>query len=244
MSKPGIRYFTVVTLAAAAVVVFFSWLTVTDREALVYWCDEDFVVENLTAIFFALSAVGFIVVMKRSRFLKGRGSVWAYSLTFAWVLLMIVFTGEEISWGQRIFGFETPDWISATNKQNEFNFHNIATVDSFLGGKFRYLSIMMLATGLLFPLMMLTRPGKRLFQAVAFPVAPLAYWLFFVGAYAYCKFLFVIAGNDSAEVRELIMSMGMLGFAWHGAFRPDDLFRVSAGGEAARPTPVPAVPIA
>jgi len=32
---------------------------------------------------------------------------------------------EEVSWGQWIFGFKTPLSIEATNKQGEFNFHNI-----------------------------------------------------------------------------------------------------------------------
>ena len=33
--------------------------------------------------------------------------------------------GEEISWGQRIFDFETPDFLMHLNVQNEFNVHNI-----------------------------------------------------------------------------------------------------------------------
>ena len=32
--------------------------------------------------------------------------------------------GEEISWGQRIFGFETPDAIAEGNIQGETNIHN------------------------------------------------------------------------------------------------------------------------
>ena len=38
------------------------------------------------------------------------------------------FAGEEISWGQRIFGFRTEtisEMIASTNKQDEFNLHNI-----------------------------------------------------------------------------------------------------------------------
>lgn len=34
--------------------------------------------------------------------------------------------GEEISWGQRILGFQTPDSISQVNRQEEFNLHNLS----------------------------------------------------------------------------------------------------------------------
>lgn len=34
--------------------------------------------------------------------------------------------GEEISWGQRILGFQTPENISQVNRQEEFNLHNLS----------------------------------------------------------------------------------------------------------------------
>lgn len=33
--------------------------------------------------------------------------------------------GEEISWGQRILGFETPDALREVNRQDEFTLHNV-----------------------------------------------------------------------------------------------------------------------
>lgn len=42
-------------------------------------------------------------------------------------LVLFVMAGEELSWGQRIFGWDTPDSISAGNAQNETNLHNFAT---------------------------------------------------------------------------------------------------------------------
>ena len=38
---------------------------------------------------------------------------------------MIFIAGEEISWGQRIFSFSTPEILTAINDQNEFNLHNV-----------------------------------------------------------------------------------------------------------------------
>lgn len=37
---------------------------------------------------------------------------------------MLFFAVEEISWGQRIIGFETPDFLALSNTQEEFNIHN------------------------------------------------------------------------------------------------------------------------
>jgi hypothetical protein len=36
-----------------------------------------------------------------------------------------VCAGEELSWGQRVFGFKTPDAIKRSNEQKEFNLHNL-----------------------------------------------------------------------------------------------------------------------
>ena len=41
-------------------------------------------------------------------------------------MAMVFAAGEEISWGQRIFGFATPDFLMHLNEQKEFTVHNIA----------------------------------------------------------------------------------------------------------------------
>ena len=45
-------------------------------------------------------------------------------------MAMVFAAGEEISWGQRIFGFATPDLLMTLNEQKEFTVHNIATSHS------------------------------------------------------------------------------------------------------------------
>jgi hypothetical protein len=40
-------------------------------------------------------------------------------------LFFVICAGEEISWGQRVLGFATPDSLIEINTQNEFNVHNI-----------------------------------------------------------------------------------------------------------------------
>ena len=43
-------------------------------------------------------------------------------------IAMVLVAGEEISWGQRIIGFATPDFLIDLNRQGEFNVHNINTL--------------------------------------------------------------------------------------------------------------------
>ena len=52
--------------------------------------------------------------------------------------VVLFIAGEEISWGQRIFGYPTPDWIVERNRQREFNFHNLYGVHNPLEVGSRY----------------------------------------------------------------------------------------------------------
>ena len=53
-------------------------------------------------------------------------------------IVLLFIAGEEISWGQRIFGYSTPDWIVERNLQREFNLHNLHDVYLPLEVGFRY----------------------------------------------------------------------------------------------------------
>ena len=45
-------------------------------------------------------------------------------------LLFFFGAGEEISWGQRIFGFKTPEPLAQVNKQDELNLHNLSVLEN------------------------------------------------------------------------------------------------------------------
>lgn len=50
----------------------------------------------------------------------------AEALALAVLAVAVAFVaGEEISWGQRILGFGTPETIGAVNQQDEFTLHNV-----------------------------------------------------------------------------------------------------------------------
>lgn len=79
---------------------------------------EDSWIENLTAVGFLLSGIALFAAALAERRLFAR---WAYILGGA---VMLFFAVEEISWGQRIIGFDTPDFLALSNTQEEFNIHN------------------------------------------------------------------------------------------------------------------------
>ena len=212
--------FSVLTVAA-----FFLWVEF-DAAYLYGMTKEDGPLETLSAVFYGLSCLCFIVFIKRSEFLKNKATGFRYFIPVSWAILMFVFMGEEISWGQRIFNISTPEGLAEINVQNELNLHNIAVMDTFMGGKYRYLSVMMFTTGLFLPLFVLSSIGKRTIQYFAFPVSPLNYVVLFVGAYCYGKYAHPVIGNGASEVRELLMGIAMFLFALHGALSPRALFRV------------------
>lgn len=89
---------------------------------------EDGLYENIGALFFFFTAIAFFMLLaKPSRYIKPDGTKtthekW-YFLLFG--LLFLFACGEEISWGQRILNFSTPEAMEETNMQGEFNVHNL-----------------------------------------------------------------------------------------------------------------------
>ena len=83
---------------------------------------EDHWVEYLTAVWFLVGGLLLVGTALAERSWRRRG---VYVLGAAALLFV---AGEEISWGQRILGFATPDALAALNRQDEFNVHNIRYV--------------------------------------------------------------------------------------------------------------------
>ena len=86
---------------------------------------EDGLVENLTALsaFLAGGLLFAAAWMEKRRLPRIAFLVGGLAMAFL--------GGEEISYGQRIFGFATPDFLSSNN-QGESNFHNMPGVKTDL----------------------------------------------------------------------------------------------------------------
>ncbi len=101
-------------------VFFFNALVAADPGTLHALTREDSWVENLTAVWFLLAGLLlFVTALVENHFFRR----CVYILGG---MAMVFAAGEEISWGQRIFGFATPDFLMHLNEQKEFTVHNIA----------------------------------------------------------------------------------------------------------------------
>ena len=101
-------------------IFFFSSLLVAAPWIFQALTREDYWVENLTVVWFLLAGLLLFgtALVERSFFRRCVYILGGLAMVFA--------AGEEISWGQRLFGFATPDFLMPLNQQKEFNVHNIA----------------------------------------------------------------------------------------------------------------------
>ena len=89
---------------------------------------EDSLIEDLRAAFCLIAAFLFLMAHFESsgqanRFF-GRRTQHNWWLLLLAGLMLLCF-GEETSWGQRIFGWDTPSAFKTLNSQHETNIHNI-----------------------------------------------------------------------------------------------------------------------
>ena len=100
-------------------------ITRLNKELYRFLIEEDGPIEWLQFGCFALA--GIFAFGTACNMLRTRSRIQAAFFTVL-AVGMIFCAGEEISWGQRIFGLETPESLKAMNKQNEITVHNIVGV--------------------------------------------------------------------------------------------------------------------
>jgi hypothetical protein len=168
------------------------------EKTVIYLTSEENLYEGGTALFLLLSSILFIISSKRNLFM---------------LLLALVFffgAGEEISWGQRIIGFEPPDKIKKENIQSEFNIHNLPY---FNGTKYKgkhisksgwerltemnfLFRVFILSFGIALPLIAYHILFiKKIVQRLKIPVPPVSMGLFFIVSWILCKLVLRIIPN-------------------------------------------------
>jgi len=91
-----------------------------------YYVKEDGLIENGTALIFFVAAAWLILRLWKTRSGKGK---W-YVMTSLLIIMAALFVaGEEISWGQRVFNIDTPEYLAERNAQSELNLHNLVVGD-------------------------------------------------------------------------------------------------------------------
>ena len=154
---------------------------------------EDRIYETLSPIYLFVASVVFVFAFFRSDVhFDLRNPLFIRRMaSLGFALVFFAAAGEEISWGQRILGIETPDVVSSRNVQKELTFHNL---DIFKGAHalipfdFGQLSALVALTlGALIPLIArFVKPVGRWLEPL-FPVLPVAFSIVFIANYAIQK---------------------------------------------------------
>ena len=185
--------------------LFYSVYVLFDQETIrrLGLVREDGVYEYLTAGFFFLATVFFLkgYISNRNKFL----------LLLA--IVMFFGAGEEISWGQRIIGFTTPELIREHNVQREFTFHNIEIFNNHTFDKEEKSGIVKLITiNFLYKLFWLgycvvlpiafayLQPVSWLAKKLQIPIPPLSIGVFFLINWLIFKVILTIAMLDNEQV--------------------------------------------
>ncbi|MBX3363784.1 MAG: hypothetical protein KF866_03375 [Phycisphaeraceae bacterium] len=140
-----------------------------------------------------------------------------------WILACIYFAGEEASWGQWYFGWETPPALAEVNKQEETNIHNIS---SWLNQKPRAMvELFITFVGLLVPavIYLVTRATPSPRAPAAWILAPGICWsaAFFHTLFRVCSFIDnpLAQRLGSSELRELAVAWFLAIYLWSFALR-------------------------
>lgn len=201
-------------LTAALIVAFavFPFLLIyfLPAETNVNLFGEDKFFEWFSALAWFLAALLFGVALHAVIRRPGRvHAIWYFGL----LAISFIAAGEEISWGQRLFGYETPTTIARSNLQGEMNLHNLKLFDVRITadgeqkktGIQRWLTFGRMGSliwiGFLVILPLAQRfitPLARLFAWLRFPVPPVQ--LAIAGIAGYVSFSIVNALNESAAV--------------------------------------------
>lgn len=110
---------TFIVTIPTVILLSYLFYNFANSNTVIRWGKEDSFFEWLTALFYFIAAVLLVLTFKKNRNI------------FLLLLAVVLFfgAGEEISWGQRIFGFATPEEINKLNVQHEFNIHNLVIFD-------------------------------------------------------------------------------------------------------------------
>ena len=87
-----------------------------------FWEESGFV-ENVQSVILLISII--LLFKARKNFLRNK--LISFFITVK-IFALIYFLGEEISWGQHFFKWDTAEWFKIYNNQDETNIHNISNL--------------------------------------------------------------------------------------------------------------------
>lgn len=213
------------------VIIAFMPLFFLDQGRIYALIRENGPYQTYTAVSFFVASVFLLLAFFQPGNGNRLGSRSTRRNVFIVLLAIVLFVGagEELSWGQHLLGFETPESVAKHNRQGEFNLHNLnpfagREVDgSPKSGLERWLTI-----GRMFSLFwagfcvaiplinLASSAANRFLTTLNFPIVPLWIGLAFPVNHVMSKFVAAmldINGHYIVEVKESGFALLFLLFA-------------------------------
>jgi len=207
-SRSSIILWTAVAAASWAIILALYFLA---PDAYIWLGTEDKPGENMTSVFYF--GAGLLILWRSVALLRGQQTSFVREILPLLVAAFFIFVGgEEISWGQRLFGFQTPETIVGNNVQGEMTLHNLTLFDR--GGailnQHTALNLIALFMGVIVPLCYrYVSPLRSLMKRLGFPPVPLAVTMWFIVGLLHGQTIAKAAPHWShTEIKELIFSIG------------------------------------
>lgn len=201
----------VLTMLGMLALVRFSsvFIWVTAEDSLMEW-----------AQFFFLLLASLLFAWLGARLVRRKQKIGYIYLLAALGVFFIA--GEEIAWGQRLFGWATPEKLGEVNYQDETTIHNISTLHEL------FINAIMLAGlyGTLAPLALLAFGRRRPYPAWVYLLVPPLFLVpafFMPFGYRFARLVLpleewfphlVFYITKFSEITELCLYFGLAVFAW------------------------------
>jgi len=206
----NVNYRLVYLVAALGGIVCIVGMWMSDDVTARNLSEEDALIQTLSAVFWAAGMLCCAIAIRRLAYV-----CWAW----LWLILCLVFLGEETSWFQRYLHYSVPAVERASN-QGEFNAHNLAALPGglaqglFMLGMFGYF--------LALPLALRWRRLRPLADRIGFPASTLelglTMWL--PVALSYVPVVSRPDVHDAvAETREMLIAFYVLLYVFGFAVR-------------------------
>ena len=131
-TKGNRKYSIYLGIAGLIVGLSFSVLFIVNEETQNRLTKEDGFFESVGAVGWLIASIAFFISFWKDK--RGNNLIFLITRRNLVFLLLSIFSfvacGEEISWGQRIFKLQTPEFLMKINRQGETNLHNIVFIRS------------------------------------------------------------------------------------------------------------------
>ena len=195
----------VIYVALSLTIILLSYVLylILKEETVIKLGREDGLFEYLTSLAFLITSIFFMIIFFRRKKL--------IHLVFS--LIFFIGMVEEISWGQRIIKFQSPEYFKENNIQSEFNIHNLKIFDSqeeggnykkgisyILSMNFLY-KLFWFVYGIMLPIVyVFSRFVKKIIDSIDLLVPPFVLGLFFIINWTIWKIIGSLFVSEDASV--------------------------------------------